>query len=774
MSNDLSEQQYAVPEQHEAGLNHGFVVHTAAVDVPVQPAEIGADHANGGDWGDLDTHQDGAGGESSDTFYRLFVGWIPNTYTEEELKPYFEKYGIIRDIVIMVDKPTGKSKGCAFVCYNSKQEAERAIQNMDRKVTLPSGVRALEVRFARNASYIKPSEGPADNKMLFFSRGPPGITEVQVRSLFGKYGKITHVNLFPDRKSGTTKGCGFVEFENRDDAHVAMEALGDKHVIPGGQGTLNVKWADLDLQVKKRKAMEELDSGNRQLYFAKVPKDIDSTAIGNIFEQYGPVEEVTLFRTNLNASASKGCGLVMMGSREAAKAALEALDGQYSWEGMQDAMVVKWMDSELQKKRKAGAEPQGMRSRPGFGPPGRAGFGSGPNSMPVSYQNVPPGCAPDAIQLFVGNIPTVYDDESLKTFFAQVGQVVNLLLLRHRDSGQPKGSAFVWFRTRQEAMRAMQRFNGQHALKDPTQKQNRPLQVMPAKPKEGGGRSFGGQGAGGGGRGQDSYGGGGMDGGYGGMGMGMGGGMNNMGMMSGGMMDSGMGMGMNPMQSVMAMQQPMMPAQQPVQPMQNYAMQQAMGQQGQQAMYQPQQPTNMGYGMQPMQQAGMMGMQQQPMQAAPPAASPAPPMQQAYMQSSQPQQAYGQQPQPQQAYTNYGVQPGGTDAYGQPLQQQPQQQAGYAQAGYAASAAAYGVQPAAQPVASQAAQPYQYGVQQPVQQPQAMAQQQQYLGYQQPTQAAQPAQPGVGAYQQTAVGAAQSYPEAPAAAYPTAQAYSNY
>lgn len=51
----------------------------------------------------------------------------------------------------------------------------------------------------------------------------------------------------------------------------------------------------------------------------------------------------------------------MMGSRESAKAALEALDGQYAWEGMPDAMVVKWMDAELQKKRKdaPGSNPYG-------------------------------------------------------------------------------------------------------------------------------------------------------------------------------------------------------------------------------------------------------------------------------------------------------------------------------------------------------------------------------------------------------------------------------
>lgn len=41
-----------------------------------------------------------------------------------------------------------------------------------------------------------------------------------------------------------------------------------------------------------------------------------------------------------------------MGSHGEASIAIDALDGQYSWEGMDTAMVVKWMDAQLQKRRK--------------------------------------------------------------------------------------------------------------------------------------------------------------------------------------------------------------------------------------------------------------------------------------------------------------------------------------------------------------------------------------------------------------------------------------
>ncbi|GFH21444.1 uncharacterized protein HaLaN_18751 [Haematococcus lacustris] len=41
-----------------------------------------------------------------------------------------------------------------------------------------------------------------------------------------------------------------------------------------------------------------------------------------------------------------------MGTHEEALAAIEALDSKYCWEGMEGPMVVKWMDTALQRRRR--------------------------------------------------------------------------------------------------------------------------------------------------------------------------------------------------------------------------------------------------------------------------------------------------------------------------------------------------------------------------------------------------------------------------------------
>lgn len=73
-----------------------------------------------------------------------------------------------------------------------------------------------------------------------------------------------------------------------------------------------------------------------------MPKTVDSTEIGNVFEQFGPVEEVTLFRTNLNAQQSKVTNL------DACRAAwfhLQALAANYLFCPMKAAELYLSMSS---------------------------------------------------------------------------------------------------------------------------------------------------------------------------------------------------------------------------------------------------------------------------------------------------------------------------------------------------------------------------------------------------------------------------------------------
>lgn len=108
-------------------------------------------------------------------------------------------------------------------------------------------------------------------------------------------------------------------------------------------------------------------------------------------------------------------------------------------------------------------------------------------------------------KLYVGNLPYSVDDAALESQFSECGKVESARVITDRDTGRSKGFGFVEFSTDEEAMSAIEKFNGQ-----PLGGRNMTVsEARPQAPREGGG----GRGGGGGGRGFGGGGGGGRGGG---------------------------------------------------------------------------------------------------------------------------------------------------------------------------------------------------------------------------------------------------------------------
>ncbi len=107
--------------------------------------------------------------------------------------------------------------------------------------------------------------------------------------------------------------------------------------------------------------------------------------------------------------------------------------------------------------------------------------------------------------IFVGNLSYQTTQEDLQAAFAAYGAVERVNIITDRDTGQPRGFAFVEMTDAREAQTAIDHLNGY-------QLNGRALNVNEARPKPagggGGGRGFGG---GGGGRGRSGGGGGGRN-----------------------------------------------------------------------------------------------------------------------------------------------------------------------------------------------------------------------------------------------------------------------
>jgi len=114
-------------------------------------------------------------------------------------------------------------------------------------------------------------------------------------------------------------------------------------------------------------------------------------------------------------------------------------------------------------------------------------------------------------KLYVGNLPFTTTEADLRRLFEQHGAVDSVAVITDRETGRPRGFAFVEMSDANGAAAAMQVLDGR-------QLEGRAIRVSEAQERQGGGGGGGGRGGyggGGGGGGRGGYGGGGGGGGYG-------------------------------------------------------------------------------------------------------------------------------------------------------------------------------------------------------------------------------------------------------------------
>ncbi|XP_023514090.1 flowering time control protein FCA-like isoform X1 [Cucurbita pepo subsp. pepo] len=178
-------------------------------------------------------HQDGS------SFAKLFVGSVPRTITEEDIRPLFEEHGNVIEVALIKDKRTGQQQGCCFVKYTTSEEADRAIRNLHNQHTLPGGSGPIQVRYADGE---RERLGAVEYK-LFVGSLNKQASEKEVKEIFSQYGVVEDVYLMRDEMR-QSRGCGFVKYSHRDMALAAINALNGIYTMRGCDQPLSVRFAD--------------------------------------------------------------------------------------------------------------------------------------------------------------------------------------------------------------------------------------------------------------------------------------------------------------------------------------------------------------------------------------------------------------------------------------------------------------------------------------------------------------------------------------------------
>ncbi|EGD72299.1 napor protein short isoform [Salpingoeca rosetta] len=181
---------------------------------------------------------------------KLFVGQLPKSYGEEQLTALLQPYGAIHDMMILKNKMTGESRGCAFVTFCSRQSALSAIADLHEKRTLPTMANPMQVKIAD-------SEQRGDDRKLFVGMISKTCTEADLEAMFRPFGEIESVNVLIGPE-GQSKGCAFVKYTNAGSANQAIAKLHNSTTMEGCRAPMVVKIADTEKQKQQRRMQRQM------------------------------------------------------------------------------------------------------------------------------------------------------------------------------------------------------------------------------------------------------------------------------------------------------------------------------------------------------------------------------------------------------------------------------------------------------------------------------------------------------------------------------------
>ncbi|XP_051547191.1 CUGBP Elav-like family member 2 isoform X15 [Myxocyprinus asiaticus] len=235
---------------------------------------------------------------------KMFVGQIPRSWSEKELKELFEPYGAVYQINILRDRSQNppQSKGCCFVTFYTRKAALEA-QNALHNIKTLTGM--------HHPIQMKPADSEKSNavedRKLFIGMVSKKCNENDIRVMFSPFGQIEECRILrgPD---GLSRGCAFVTFSTRAMAQNAIKAMHQSQTMEGCSSPMVVKFADTQKDKEQRRLQQQLAQQMQQLNNASAWGSL--TGLTGLTPQYLAVRGHTHVATPTSSTASAAAALL--------------------------------------------------------------------------------------------------------------------------------------------------------------------------------------------------------------------------------------------------------------------------------------------------------------------------------------------------------------------------------------------------------------------------------------------------------------------------------
>ena len=257
----------------------------------------------------------------------VFIKNLDRSIDNKALYDTFSAFGNILSCKVATDEQ-GNSKGYGFVHYETQDAANLAVTKVNGM--LLNGKKVFVGFFVpRKDRADTGAAAEATFTNIFVKSLPTEVEEDALKEMFEKYGEIKSCVVMKDNES-KSRGFGFVNFAEHDDATKAIEDLNGKE--QNGK-TLYVgraqKKRDRDRELREKFDALKLERANKftgvNLYVKNLDDIVDDEKLREAFTPYGNISSAKVMSDD--KGNSKGFGFVCFGSTEEATKAVSEMNG---------------------------------------------------------------------------------------------------------------------------------------------------------------------------------------------------------------------------------------------------------------------------------------------------------------------------------------------------------------------------------------------------------------------------------------------------------------
>lgn len=259
----------------------------------------------------------------------------------------------------------------------------------------------------QTSSNVENGQGESASTSLYVGDLDPSVSEALLYDIFSPIGSVTSIRVCRDAITKVSLGYAYVNFSEHEAGQQAIEKL--NYTLIKGK-LCRIMWSQRDPSLRKK--------GNGNIFIKNLNEDIDNKALYDTFSVFGNILSSKI-ATDENGK-SKGFGFVHFEEEEAAKEAVDALNGMLL--NGQEIYVAphltrKERDSQLEETK-------------------------------ANFTNI-----------YVKNINLETTDEEFNELFSKFGPTTSIALEKNED-GKLKGFGFVNFEDHEDAAKAVEELNG--------------------------------------------------------------------------------------------------------------------------------------------------------------------------------------------------------------------------------------------------------------------------------------------------------------------------